>query len=477
MPARLDSRWSRTAAVVCLAGLLACGGSPEGETVSEPPRPDDTAQLDPMLAAVIEKGLEQLEANPEGAQEWAGLGMIYHANEFFALGRQCYEKALELKPESPRWWYHLARVRHRLGDLPAAFEAMERSIALDDRYAPSLWRRGNWSVDQADVDQAEADFRRAVELAPGDPSARLGLARALLEKEAAGEAASLLEPVVAAEPDDAYAHLLLGNAYRALGRDDEAAEQLRLGQGDQLVRNDPWTAEMLMARASFGSQVQVAVQLLNAGQTERATTMLERLREMVPDDARVLTQLGHAYTVQKRHDEAMATLQDALTQHPDNYKVHLELATAFQTQDEPEQALSHVNRALELKPEAALAHARRAAIFQAAGDLPKAATAYQKALNYKPGDAMLLRALGDVLGQMSRYELAAAAYQQALIATPDDAEIHARLGFMLYRLGRLAGAEKLLARSLELGASRAEEVGRLLREVQRLRQTGSPGQE
>jgi tetratricopeptide (TPR) repeat protein len=447
----------------------ACGGEETKlETVSsEIPRVADLSGLDPAVAQLIENAVAAIEAEPKAALPRAGLGMIYQANEMFEPSRLAYRQALAIEPQNARWLYHLARVEERLSDVDAAIATIGRSIELEPRYAPSYWRRGGWLLNLDRAVEAEADFRKAIEIAPGDPAGNTGLARALITQAREQEAAKILEQQLLELPDDPLIHLLLGNAYRALGRLDEAERHLLRGQGESVIREDAWTAnDILRFKLSFGAQIRMAVTLFGAGQMEQAIGIFERLRQRDPEDTRLLRHLGRAYMVVGRDEEGLATLDRGLELHPEDFKMLGEAAVAYHGAGKSEYALELLDRALAIQPEDGLTLARRGVILQMFKRYPEAVESFRRALVQRPQDVVLLRRYGDCFGHMGQYETAVAAYRDALRFDENDAEVLARLGFMLNRLGRLAEAEPALDKALELKPGNPQ-WAKLLEEIRR----------
>jgi Flp pilus assembly protein TadD len=457
---------ARLAAAVLLLAVTGCSEPPPAEIPALPEHIDD---LDLSVADLVRESTAALKAEPRSPERWADLAMAYHANEVFDRAAMAYAGALTLRPEEPVWWYLLSRVEDRQGNDQASLEALTRTIELDESYGPAHWRRGDWRLDYGELEAAEADFRKAMEIDPKDPSAHIGMARLHIERGEGREAAEILETVVAKLPDENYAHLLLGNAYRQLGRMEDARRELEQGEGEYLVRNDPWLAKLLPFQVGFSARVLRAVRMLNGGRVDAAVEILTALREERPDDARVLTKLGNGYIKQGRIDESLEVLNDALARHPDHHKVHLELASALALSGDLQTALTHIDRSIELKQAQALAHARRAVILERLDRHAEAAEAYRTMLQYDPGNWRALLALGDCEARMERWDRAAESYAE-LVRTDEKApELRARLGLALLNLGRLNEAEIELRRSLQLGTRKSREVGLLLGELERRR--------
>jgi tetratricopeptide (TPR) repeat protein len=433
--------------------------------------------LDPGVAAVIQETLGQIESDPQNSEPRLRLGMVYQASEIFDLAATAYEQVLTLDPTVAKAWYHLARVRDRMGDLDGAIEAMSRMIEVEQGYGPAFWRRGEWLLDRRDLEQAEADFRRAIEVDPGNPAGQVGLARVHLERGQAQEAADLLEGLMARGDQPAYVHLLLGNAYRQLGEMERAEHELKLGSGQGVVRDDPWSTELLIYQVGFNSRIQLALRYLGAGQIDDGIQLLEQLRIQQPGNVRVLTKLGQAYIQAGRFDDALEVLEDAVLRHPDNFSVHNELSAAYRFHEQWDKALVHAERALEIKPESATAHARRGALLQQQGKSAEAEEEFETAVRYAPNTHQFVRALGDCQSMREKWTEAVASYERAVVLKPDSPELLARLGFAATKQGNLERAEQALSRAVELTPQAPEQWRVLLEQVQRLRsgRSGSGG--
>ncbi len=404
-----------------IAGLLltlgSCNGDPDGI-----PRPASLEGADPQVAELIENGIAVIEEDPDLAFPRAGLGMIYQAHELFEPARVAYRQALAIEPDNARWLYHLARVERQLEDVDAAVIAISRSIELEPGYAPSYWRRGGWRLSLADVGAAEADFRKAIEIAPQDPAGHLGLARALIAQDRAQEAATLL-----------------------------AERHLELVEGDPWNRDDAWILnDIFRFKLDFTAQVQFAAALASVGREERALTVFEGLLQTHPTDARLLLHLGRTYLALERREEGLATLERGIEAHPRDPEMLGEAAVANHVLGQTDRALELLDLALKIRPDDGLAHARRGEILQDMEQYPQAAASYRRALIYRPQDTRLMLLYGDCLGHMGRYEAASEAYRYALTLDANNADLLARLGFMLHQLGRFADAEDALARALHI---------------------------
>lgn len=123
-----------------------------------------------------------------------------------------------------------------------AAEAYSTSLALAGEEAPGHWglyyvrgiayeRAGEWP-------KAEADFKKALELNPNEPSVLNYLGYSWIDMDMnLKEALGMIETAVEARPQDGYIIDSLGWAFYKLGRMDEAVETLE--RAVSLMPNDP----------------------------------------------------------------------------------------------------------------------------------------------------------------------------------------------------------------------------------------------
>lgn len=153
--------------------------------------------------------LEQLaQAYPDLPTVHVAVGDLYREQEDFAAAVTAYDRALALfeARDNDQWFVHYAR-------------------------AISHERLDNWP-------EAEADFRRALELNPDHPQVLNYLGYSMVEKHInLDEALGMIERAVAAQPESGYIVDSLGWVLYRLGRYDEAI--VHMERAAELMPTDP----------------------------------------------------------------------------------------------------------------------------------------------------------------------------------------------------------------------------------------------
>jgi tetratricopeptide (TPR) repeat protein len=196
-----------------------------------------------------------------------------------------YRAVVALNPDQPVLVAELANTLHATGDIEAAIESCRSALERHPGAAPIHEAQGNALLAAGKAIESCSSFGAAIALQPELATARLGLARALLCAGRGTEAIDALQDVdslpfalraqawflrgaahkalqeffpaitafqcaIAADPEDAAAHLNLGNCFAATERSVEAQQHLQ-----RALAIDPALKE---AHASLGSVLLLA---------------------------------------------------------------------------------------------------------------------------------------------------------------------------------------------------------------------------
>ena len=107
-----------------------------------------------------------------------------------------------------------------------AEQALERELALNPRDAESLYQLGEIAWRRGDEESAAGYYEEAVESQPAFVEGLVGLAKALIARGDFSRAAERLVSAVGIDPDHEVARYRLAQAYRQLGRSEQAAKEL-----------------------------------------------------------------------------------------------------------------------------------------------------------------------------------------------------------------------------------------------------------
>ena len=273
----------------------------------------------------------------------------------------------------------------------------------------------------------------------------LGVARARQGKDPL----HALEMGVRCAPDDAAAHLNLGNALARLGRPDEAAASY-----GRALDIDPAFAE---AHANLG------LLRLELGNLQEALVSCRQALGIRPDSADAHQSLGRVQLRLGRFDEALRSCRRAITIDPQSAEGHNTLGSALLGLARVQEAIASFQRALEISPGLAEAHANRAQALRGIGRLDEAVAGYRRALAIQPRLVLARTELATALRLQLRGEEAEKSCRQALVIDPGCVAALVVLAELRADVGLFGEAEELFRRAISANPSSPEAWAGLVR--------------
>jgi tetratricopeptide (TPR) repeat protein len=273
----------------------------------------------------------------------------------------------------------------------------------------------------------------------------LGVARARQDKDPL----HALAMAVQCAPEDAAAHLNLGNALGRLGRLEEAATSYR-----RALDAAPGFAE---------AHNNLAELCLERGQLEEALISSREALRINPGFAHAHQNLGKVLLRTGRFEEAARSCRRATAISPGLAEAHNTLGCALMALGRADDAIASLQRALAVDPDFAEAHANLARAWRSMGRLEDAVAAYRRALLLKP-DLLLARAeLATALRLQRRTDEAEQSCRETLEAHPDFASAVVVLAELRADVGKFAEAEELFCRAIALDPALPEAWAGLMR--------------
>ena len=443
----------------------------QGEPPSSPPSATEQAvseQIAPPLEAALERTVPEVgellsgflakaRDNPESGSSRGELGMAYEANGFPDAAFTSYQQAEALDENAatpdnkdPRWPYFQALILAGRGDQQLALQALNRSIAIDESYAPAWLWRGTWSLDLGLPDDAMDAFVKADALGAGS-SAVVGQALVGLHKRQPETAIVLLEPL-SRQIRHPNIFQLLGRAYREADRPTDARAALaQVQSAEQLGWEDAWHENKRSFEGSFNALASNAYDLLSRGEPAQALEILESLIRQQPDNKDVINDLSFAYASLGEEEKAFHILHNALEIHPDYYLFHYNISDIYDWRGDLETALVHVNQAITLNPAAAAPYTRKGLLLIKQGRYEDALSEFESALLYDESDPQIFFYAGQMAATLKRWSDAIRRFEAAVQIDPAFALGHINLAGSLAYSYRFDEARTALQRAEQLG--------------------------
>jgi tetratricopeptide (TPR) repeat protein len=221
------------------------------------------------------------EFNPDAAEPHIALAVVSHQRGDYGTAATEAEKALAISPENEQALLLRHDAYRMLGDEEKTTQSAEalRQAGITSSAAGTLFTEGMTDYRGGNTEDAVEKFRQAIELDPTLINGYLMLGNIALIEGNLEEAWVLSEKALELNPGDGNALKIRYDAARRLG--DEAASKDAL---DALIAADPeWASTDLFNHA---------VELYNADDMANAATVLAKVVELRPDDAKALFLLG-----------------------------------------------------------------------------------------------------------------------------------------------------------------------------------------
>jgi tetratricopeptide (TPR) repeat protein len=409
------------------------------------PVPAGLDEVDVQVRAYLEEHVDRVRAAPGDPDRHATLGLVYAGNGFWPEALGCFDNVARLRPDDPLAHLYRAVATRELGDLEGAVAALDELTRRFDSFPQGFAHLGDALLQAGRPEEAEEPFLRLIELAPGEWRGYAGLAAVRLAEQRHEPAAELLERAVGLAPDARIAHHRLGQAYRGLGRLDDARRELALGQDARKhPMPDAWSAQVPDHQKVLKDQFSLARQWRARGRPERGVEILEEALEWHPDHLDVMSNLGLAYYHANRAADARRLLEQVIEREPRRYRDHVNIAACHLRLGDHEAALAASMRAITMAPELAETYRARASILVALGRDDEAVAALESALERDRRNADTYVRLAASLARVGRTAEARDRLAEAIERDPGHFDAHVHLGDLSLDLGDVEAARSAL---------------------------------
>ncbi|MBK8399888.1 MAG: tetratricopeptide repeat protein [Propionivibrio sp.] len=352
-------------------------------------------------------------------------------------------------------------------------------------------RSGDAFLGEGKLDEAAGSYRLAIAANRDDAEAHLNLGFVLSEQQRYEEAERSLKQALAINPAMADALYILGVISKAQGNAEDAinsfTQAIEYKPDFEIVPGDLCELLFQSGQPERGKEVilkGLALYPQNAdfhaflgnlcaaeNDTDQAIKCFQSALLIRPDQAPVHNSFGVLLAGLNRHDEALGCYDLAIQYKPNYLEAYNNRGVCLAELEQAEAALASYGDALRLQPDNLDVLSNRAILLLKNKRYAGALVSYDKLLQLQPCCSEWLCNRGRALGGLGRHEEELTSYDQALEFGPDSADVHFNRGNALASMNRTEEALASYDRALVLKPNDVDALcnrGNVLRRLKRI---------
>jgi tetratricopeptide (TPR) repeat protein len=353
------------------------------------------------LAAAETAFTRSLELDAKAAAPYMGLAQVALRRNQREAAEKHMRRAAALAPYVASIQTSFGAFLHSQGELPEAEQALRKAVALDDTSVVARIRLGDLYLTAfRKIDEAIVEYRAALAIAPGHAGAHYALGVALAAKNDPTAEAELKRAGELAPGNPLPTHAL-GRWYFSRGKLDPALDAF---------------ARASKILPSFGQpHIERGNIFAFRGDDERALIEYGEAQRRDPGRGTGHLNIGMVHQRHQRWAQAEAAYLAALKVEPANAVALNNLAwMAADRKVKLDQALAWANKAVSLQPDVPEYQGTLGWVYRARGDMARAERVLQKAANLEPARAAVVYTLARLYLEQGLKAQAAAEITRAL---------------------------------------------------------------
>lgn len=431
---------------------------------------------------------EILKKSPQDVEGLILKGQILLQNGKFQDALQTLQQAVKGDPANPVGHYQLGMAFLALGNANQAESQWREAVELRPTLTDAWIALGTSATQRRDWTNLEQISIQLKKISPQSPGGYLFHATARFNLGDPVSAEADLNLLVQGSPENPMGYVKLGQLRTSQKRWNEAERFYRealkraraypdaiQGMVDLDLRRGRSTDALQFIQAQIDRDPNNAALYVLQGQSylqEKRLSDAERsFSRCVELDKQSLTgfiMLGQVAHAQGRSTDAIASYQHAIAIAPNNAGLYTTLGATYEGQGNWQEAQTAYQRALALEPEQALAANNLAyLLLEHGGNVNVALTLAQTARRGLPDIPNSADTLGWAYFQNGAYSVAVALFEKAVKDAPSNATYRYHLGATYQKLNELGRARSEFEKSIRLDphAPSAEKASRALSEL------------
>ena len=177
--------------------------------------------------------------NPKHSNAFNNLGNIHFLKENWDRAIDLYEKALSITPDSKLYWTNLKKARKMKSEYLQK-KKFDKAVTFESDPVRAYYNLGMHFMIWNRLDEAEAEFRKALRLGANNPDPHEGLGLVYYKKKDYKQAANSLRKALSLEHERTNLYRPLGKSYAGMGKYKKAKTCFYAGMEAISRSDDNW---------------------------------------------------------------------------------------------------------------------------------------------------------------------------------------------------------------------------------------------
>lgn len=358
------------------------------------------------------------------------------------------QKSIQLDGSDPDSYLNLGLLQMKGGQLDAAEASFKKAVDLNPKLTNSLLALGAFYQARGRFPDADQQFRAAIQNDPKNPEPRAAVAKLLMLEGKRSEAEQFLKQVKQDLPDNSVAYRMLGDFYFATGDLKKATDEYA-----SLYQAHP---KDLQVKKNY---VQL---LIVSNQLDQARKLNDEILKDHPNENDAMDFRGQIQLRDGHPNDALQSLQAALTKDPENGVIHDHLGSAYNQLGDLARAEDEWRSAVRLRPDLLDAHRALAAVDLRKGDSAALEQSADRIIHLTPQspDGYVLRSAAYI--NEKDFSKAEQDIQKALDVAPKSPAGYVQMGNLTLNQKKYPEAEKWYRQALDHDANSSDALNGLM---------------
>src|SRR3989339_372792 len=442
------------------------------------------------FATAVLEFQDALNLDPSAGVYYA-LGKNYYNLNKLSLAIQNSRKAIELNPYQKEYFILLSNVYSTARQFDSAAVTLENALRLDSMDVELYYKLARLYETSKPLKAIET-YEKVTAIIGPDWNVLIRVAE-LYEKLGNLDAAvSSIEKLVSLDPANVSLQKILIDFYQKSNKIDKSLEVandiLELTPDDLDTRERK--AQILISQGKWELAADEYNYILNEKRDSAAIEYFKVVTDLARWNVDAWIRLGGLYFDNKKYEEAVKVMDEAIELFPDDFTTNLILGLSLAQLDKHSQAKSYLMKSVELNPNDLNSLSAYAYTLSQLKENDLAVNYLRQALTIKLDDVNLLGTLGLIYDAMEKWIECDSVYEHALqidsqnalvnnnyayslsergerlkealrmaeiaiAADPDNTSYLDTIGWVYFKLGNYRDAKNYLEKAIEIGGERA----------------------